>query len=98
MELRRAGEAPALVAEELALDEIRRDRATVHGEERLAAAATQLVDRGRDLFLAGAAFPDQENRRVRGRDLHNQVVDLLHDRRIPDQAAESAQLAELVTQ
>jgi len=34
-----AGEAALLVAEDLALDQVRRDRAAVHAEERLGAAA-----------------------------------------------------------
>src|SRR5262249_25385650 len=58
--LERAREAAALVTEELALDERRRDRAAVDGEERRHTAAAQLMDRLRDELLAGAALAGHE--------------------------------------
>src|SRR5436309_4782309 len=98
MELRRPGEASALVPEELALDEIRRYGPAIHGEERLAAPPAELVDGRGDLFLPGAALAHEEHGGVGRGHLHDQIVDLLHDRGIPDQASEASKLSQLVPQ
>src|SRR6185503_7924947 len=54
--LRRAREAPLLMAEELALDEIGRHGAAVERKEGLFLPPAELVDGCRDLLLAGAAL------------------------------------------
>src|SRR5690606_11853812 len=50
----RAGERALHVAEELALEEIARDRGAVHADQRPLAARARVVDRARDQLLAGA--------------------------------------------
>src|SRR5690606_35942553 len=50
----RAGERALHVAEELALEEIARDRGAVHADQRPLATRARVVDRARDQLLAGA--------------------------------------------
>ena len=57
----RAGEGAALVAEELALDQVLGDRRAVDLDERLVAARRVLVQRARDELLAGAALAGDEH-------------------------------------
>ena len=72
----RAGKRPALVPEELALDERRRERAAVdHDEAPVAPRAVAMNGTG-DQLLAGAGLAKQEHRR-RGR---SDLLDLVHDR------------------
>ena len=52
----RAREAALLVPEQFALDQIGRDRAAVHREERFVLAPAELVQRLRDELLPGAAL------------------------------------------
>ena len=73
----RAGEGALLVAEELALDERRRERRAVDRDERPAAARARLVDRARDELLAGAGLAEEQHGRRRRRDL----AELAEDRR-----------------
>ena len=54
--LGRAGERALLVAEQLALEQRLRQRADVHGDERLVAPRAERADRARDELLAGAAL------------------------------------------
>ncbi len=57
-----AGERAALVAEELALDELLRDGRAVDLDERLVLAARVLVQRAGDELLARAALAGDEHR------------------------------------
>src|SRR5437879_3770819 len=50
------GERALLIAEELRLDQGVRDRTAVDGDKRLLASGTELMDRPRDEFLAGAGL------------------------------------------
>ena len=75
-----AGEAAALVAEELALDQGRRDRAAVHGQEGLLAAAAEGVDGLRHHLLARARLAGEEDAGLGAGHAADQVVDLLHGR------------------
>ncbi len=93
-----AGVAAALVAEHLVLDQVRRDRAAVDGEERVLAPAAQLVDRARDDLLAGAALAQEQHGRFRRGDARDLVVYVLHRGRAPDEAAEAPEAAQLVAQ
>ena len=52
----RAGEGAALVAEQLALDQRRRQRGAVDDDERRVAARAAPVDRAREQLLAGAGL------------------------------------------
>ena len=72
----RAGERALLVAEELRLDQILRQRRAVHLDERLLRARRVVVDRVRDQLLAGARLAAQQHRRVRRRDLRDLLVHL----------------------
>src|SRR5690606_14138199 len=56
------GERPLLVSEELRVDEVRRDGAAVHADERPAGALGTLVDGAGDDLLAGAGLAEDEHR------------------------------------
>ena len=56
------GERAALVAEQLALDQLARDRRHVDRNERRAPPRPHVVDRARDQFLAGPAFAEDHHR------------------------------------
>ena len=60
---RRSGERAALVPEELALDELLRDRAAVDRDE-FADAPTLIMQRARDELFARARFAAHEHRQV----------------------------------
>ena len=60
----RAGESAALVAEQLAFQQVARDRRGVQRDERPALARAVLVQRTRDDFLAAARFARDEHRDV----------------------------------
>src|SRR5204863_1195424 len=93
-----AREAALLVAEELALDQRRRNGAAVDAQERPRASAAQEVDRlGRQL-LAGAALPGQQHARLGGCHALDQVVDTLHGRRAAHEPAKPPELAQLLAQ
>ena len=86
-----ARERPALVAEELASEELARQRPAVHGLERAAAAAAQPVERGRDELLAGPGLAeDQHGHVVRGH-APDPVEERLHPRALADQPLEPRQ-------
>ena len=74
--LRRAGERSLFVAEELGLDQLFRNRGAVDLHEAVAAAQTVAMDGARDQFLAGAAFAQQQDRRVGRRRALDRVPDL----------------------
>ena len=80
----RAGERAALVAEQLALDQLARDRRHVDGDERAAAALAVVVHRARDELLAGAGFAVDHDRQVGAHQPRDDAVDLLHRRRAAD--------------
>ena len=63
-----AREAPALVAEELRVDQVRGDRAAVDPDERSGGSNRPRVDRARDHFLAGAGLSEDQDRKIRPRD------------------------------
>ena len=85
----RAGERAALVTEQLALDERRRDRAAIEHDERLAAPARARVERARDELLAGAGLAIDDDRRLGRRDACAQREQLAHPDRAPDHALEA---------
>ena len=69
----RAGEGPLLVAEQLRLEQPRRDRGTVDLDERAAVTCRSGVDGPGDEVLTYAAFPTDQDRRIR-------IGDVLDDR------------------
>src|SRR5262249_36596714 len=84
-----AGERALLVAEELALDERRRDRRAVDADERSLSTRRVLVQRARDELLAGARLAGDEHRRRRVRHLLDEAEDLLEAGRAPHEAEAS---------
>jgi hypothetical protein len=81
-----AGEGAALVAEQLGLDQRRRQRGEVDRDERRRRARRVVVDRARHQLLAGAGLAGDEHRRVRSRGAADQLPDRQHRRRRADQA------------
>ena len=90
--------APALVAEELGLDQRLGQRRGADLDERLLGARRVVVDRVRDHLLAGARLAADEHRGVGPRHLRHLLVDLLDRRAVADDVAERVALAQLVAQ
>ena len=86
-----AGEGAAHVTEELALDEVRADRAAVDDDERLLRARAALHDLGRDELLARAALALDEDVDVALRDLVEQREHPSHRQARADERAERRQ-------
>ena len=80
-----AGEGALLVAEQLALDEIARNRGHVDGDERPALALAVVVQRARDQFLAGARFAGDHHREVGLHQPRERAENVLHRRRAADE-------------
>ena len=70
----RAGEAAFLVAEELRVDQLARNRTAIHADERARVAIAAIVNRAGDQFLARAGLAEDQHRHVRAAD----HVDPLH--------------------
>ena len=81
----RAGKGAAFVAEQLALDQLARDRRHVDRDKRAVAALAVIVQRAGDQFLAGAALADDHHRQVGAHQPGDHAIDLLHRRRAADQ-------------
>ena len=79
------GEGPFLVAEQLAFEQRLGDRRAVDGDERLIAAAAEVVDRLADDFLAGAVFAEDQHRQVGVGDAANRRAQRLDRRAVADQ-------------
>ena len=99
-ERRRAGERALLVTEQLALDELGRDRRAVHLDERPRRERALAVDVRGEQFLAGARTPREQHAHVRSRHLRRLLDGLPkrrappdHLRRVADQLAEPLVLA-----
>jgi len=82
----RAGERAALIAEQLRLQQVMRNRPAVDRDERPLAAAGTLVNRERRQFLAGARLAGDEYARVGLRDLADRAEQLLHRLAVADHA------------
>ncbi|OPZ76724.1 MAG: hypothetical protein BWY77_01837 [bacterium ADurb.Bin431] len=94
----RAGESPLFMAEKLALEQGLGQGAAVHGDEGLIGAAAALMNRPRHQFLAGAALPADDHRRIGRSHLFNQLVDFLHCSALADHVLEGETLLELHAQ
>ena len=86
-----ARERPALVAEELAPEELAREGAAVHGLEPGAAAAAQPVERGGDELLAGPGLAEDQHRHVVRGHAPDPVEERRHRRAPADQPLEPRQ-------
>ena len=78
-----AGERAALVAEQLALDQVGRNRRQVHRHERTGLAIAAGVDVARQHFLAGAGLAADQHRHRLGRDLVAHLHHAAHPARAP---------------
>src|SRR5262249_21375128 len=93
-----AREAATLVAEELALDELRSDGAAIERQERRLTATAQLVDRRRREPLARAVLAHQQRRSRCRRHAAQLIVEHLHSLRAAENLAEAAELAKRIAQ
>ena len=84
----RVGEGPANVTEELAFEEVLRDRSAVHRDEGPSLSNADVVQRAGDELLAGPALSVQENGRLEVGDLADHREDLLHGGRVGDEPTE----------
>ncbi len=82
-----AGEAAALVTEELGVDELRRDGSAVDADHRSATAPRARVNHPRDELLAGAGLSFEHHRRVRRRDVGDARDDVAKAGAGPDDVA-----------
>jgi len=76
------------VAEQLGLEQVGRDRAAIHDDERAACPGARVVDRFGDAFLAGAGLALDQHRRVGRRDSLELREQLAHLRADPDERPE----------
>src|SRR6185436_11579341 len=90
-----AGERAALVAEQLALDQVRRDRAAVEHDERALLARRVVVQRLGDQLLARAGLAGDQHRGVGARELLEPREQLAHLDRAPDHRAEPVGVRQL---
>jgi len=93
--LDRASEGAALVAEQLALQEILRDGAAVDCDEGVRGAWAARVDRPRHQLLAGACLALDQHRDVGGGHALDEVQDLLHLGSLRDDAADRLEAFDL---
>ena len=79
-----AGERALLVAEQLALDQLARDRRHIDGDERAALAPAEIVQRLGDQLLARAGLAGDQDGQVGIHQPRDDAVDLLHRRGATD--------------
>jgi hypothetical protein len=82
-----AGKGALAVAEQLAFDQVFRDRRAVDGNEGLVAALAALVDLARHQFLAAAAFAKNQHAGIVGGGGIDQAVDAFLRLRLADDLA-----------
>ncbi len=90
-----AGERPLLVAEQLALDQVLRNRRAVDLDERALDAVRVVVNRVGDQLLAGAVLALDQDVRVAGRHALDELEELLHLLALPDDVREAVLAADL---
>ena len=81
-----AREGPALVPEELRLDQRLGERGAIQGDERAVPATALEVNGIGHQFLAGAAPAADQDVHVVGSDLADQAAELLHTPAAPDES------------
>ncbi len=80
-----AREGALFVAEQLAFDQLARDRRHVDRHERAVAAAAEIMKRAGDKLLAGAGLAVDHDRQIGLHQPGERAIDLLHRRRAADQ-------------
>ena len=93
-----SGEGPLLVAEQLALQDLVRDRAAIQGQEALLPAGAGVVQGLGDEFLPGAALAQDEHGGAARRDLPHLLEQVLHRRRLAHDRVEAEALVEHLAQ
>ena len=93
-----AGERPALMSKELALDQGGRQGAAIHFDHDRAFASTRSMNRTRDQLLARSSFAKEQHGRISFSDELDSPEDLLHRRRAPEDLAEVEVSVEGLTQ
>ena len=93
--LLRAGEGAGFVAEQFALQQLRRNRSGVQRDERLARTRRLVVQRMRDQFLAGAGLAGDQHRQRRLRQAADRAEQRAHRRRVADQLGRGRGIAVL---
>ena len=89
---KRARERAAPVSEKLAFKQILRDRAAVDGKKFVVMPLAHIVNRAGNQLFARAGFAVNKDARVGGGGFHHLLVNLLHGRAFPDNAAEAVPL------
>ena len=80
----RAGERAALVAEQFAFEQLRRERCAMHHDKFRVVPPAQIMNRVRGQFLAGAAFAFDQNIGRRRRDLPDGIEHLAQGKRFAE--------------
>ncbi len=83
------------VPEQLALEQVLRQRRAVDGHERPVAARALIVDGARDQLLAGSALAEEQHRGVGGGHRRDEAEDVTNARRLADDAAQMAGACQL---
>jgi hypothetical protein len=86
------------VAEELGFDERGREGGTVDRDEGAVATPAPTMERVGEQSLAGAGLTEEQDGRVRRRDLLDPSEDLAEPRARPDDLVEPARLANLLAE
>ena len=84
-----AGECAFYVSKQFAFNQSRHQRSAIDRDERLIAERAGIVDGAGDHLLAGAAFPQNENRMDTVGSLRNNAVELLHLRCTTDDSSKT---------
>src|SRR5204863_4162076 len=92
----RAGKGPALVTEQLGLEQGLREGRAVDREERPVSTLAGMVDRESDQFLAGPALPGDQDGGLRRRHLRRRLQRRSQRDGRPDDLVESEALAQLL--
>src|SRR5439155_19180587 len=92
--LLRVGKGPALVAEELRLQQRAGNRRARHRDERPPRPPAVVMDGARDELLPRPGVPAQQHGDVTARDAADRLVNLLHARMAADERAELPHLAQ----
>ena len=80
-----AGKRAALVAEQLALDQLLGQRGAVHRDQRRLRARSSPMQLARDQFLARAALPDDQHAARNRRDARDRITERPHRRAVADE-------------
>jgi hypothetical protein len=85
------------MAEQLALEQVLRNRTAVHGDEWSAAAVAAMVHGPRDQLLPDAAFAGNEHGRLVVGNFRDGAKDLLHAPALRQDVLEAVFLSDLVS-